>query len=156
MTTSQVGNVLAATAALLAADANLVAASVPTYDGPTVSQASNLEYVVVGHDPSGESTVAASTTQDWRSDGGAAAFRDETITFPVTVVVRGGDTDIVARRARAYVLAGYVEAALRANYTLGLAQVAWLEIADQTLHQVAAAEGSIVYVESTVRVRAVI
>lgn len=156
MTTSQVGNVLTATAAVLSADANLLAAVVPVYDGPTMSQATNLEYVVVGHDPSGESTIAAQTQQDWRSDGGASAMRDEIITFPITVVVRAGDTDIVTRRTRAYVLAGYVESALRTNYTLGLAQVAWVEIADQTLHQVAAAEGSIVYVESTVRARAVI
>lgn len=154
--TSQVGNVLTATVSVLSADASLLAASVPVIDGPTMSQAAHVEYVVVGHDPSGESTLAAQSSQDWRSDGGASAMRDEIVTFPVVTVVRGGDTDIATRRARALVLAGYVEAALRANYTLGLASVAWVEIADQRLHQVAAAEGSIVYVETTVRARAVI
>ena len=154
--TSQIAAVLTATVSTLSADASLIAASVPVIDGPTMSQAAHLEYVVVGHDPSGESTVAASSSQDWRSDGGASAMRDEVITFPVCTVVRGGDTDIATRRTRAGVLAGYVESALRAAYTLGLSSVAWVEIADQRLHQVAAAEGSIVYVETTVRVRAVI
>lgn len=156
MSTSQVANVLAAITSVLAADASILAAGVPVYDGPAITNDSDLERIVVGVGADGDNPLAATSQQEWRSDGGASAFRDEIITLPVTVVARSGDTDMPTRRARAVLLAGYVEAALRTNYTLGLSQVAWVEVAEHRLSQAATDRGSVVYDELTIRVRAVI
>lgn len=156
MSASQIDAVLTALYSTLSADASIVAAGVAVYDGPVITEAADLERIVVGASADGEDPTAGQSTQDWRSDGGTSASRDEFITVPIVVMSRSGDTDMSTRRARCGVLVGYVEAALRANYTLGLAQVAWVEVTGHRLSQVATAKGSVVYDELTITARALI
>ena len=134
----------------------ITTAGTPVYDGPVLGQNSDAEYIVVGHDADPEGTLAATSSQEWRTDGGASAQRDEVITLPVTVVVRSGDTDITSRRSRAVTLAGYVEAAIRANTTLSVSAVMWAEVSGHQLRQIQAPDGSLAVIESTVTVHTLI
>lgn len=141
--------------AVLTDAAGVGAAGVRVVDGPEIVGDDLRSYVAVGRAADVEDSRAATSRQDWRTIGGASANRDETVTVPVTVVARSGDP-VATVRATALTLAEAVEDALRADYTLDNAAIAWAEVVDQTLHQVASANGSLVYVELTVSVKTVI
>lgn len=156
MTASQLAPVLDALYTVVSAYASVTADGIAVYDGPTVTQAADLERIVIGAGADGDDPSAGTSRQEWRTDGGVSASRDEFLTIPVTVMVRSGDTDIRTVRDRCGVVAGYVEAAVRANPSLSLAQVVWVEVTGHNLRQVQDPKGSLVIDELTVSAQALI
>lgn len=92
-------------------------AGVQVADGPQANSDAANEWLFVGSDgdaPS-EGMQAVSANQDWQA---FARVKQESAEVTCAFVVRSGDTDTTAVRARVYTLLGAAEDALRADYTL--------------------------------------
>lgn len=96
----------------------LFQAAIPTVrvvDGPLLSLTDENEWLFVGNDAAFAEGEGATVTQEWL----VADVRSEWGEITNAIVVRSGDVDIPALRARALSILGTCETALRANRTLG-------------------------------------
>ncbi|MGW4388205.1 hypothetical protein [Streptomyces sp. NPDC004685] len=109
MLTSRVPAALDALLAILRAAPAL--AETRIVDGPETTNLTDRDRIHVGWQPGGDAAVTL--TQDFNSAG--ARSRDEEFEIACYAESRGGETDMTARRARAFELVGAVEQALRAT-----------------------------------------
>lgn len=146
MAVTRADAVVDALVAALSADATL---SGLVLDGPPVSEATFDEVVTVGFawDPDDDTSI--DITQEYH-ELGPAAKRDETVEVRCAAVAWRGDGDVAAARARCIVLLGAVESVLRANPSLGLAEVMRTEVAFGTVRQAQTAQGAEVICQFTV------
>lgn len=92
-------------------------AGVPVYDGPPVSQAADLDQVLVGNDGDVDSDTMSDFSQEWVDL--AQTRRVESGEIICAVVAQSGSTDLGVQRDRAFVLLAACEDSLRADQTLG-------------------------------------
>lgn len=109
MATSRVPAAVDALLTILQASSALSGATI--VDGPPTTNLSDLDHVFVGYQPNAEASVQLA--QDFNSAG--ARTRDEDFTIACYAESRSGDTDMQARRSRAFALVAAVEEALRAT-----------------------------------------
>jgi hypothetical protein len=106
------------TAALIAAWSALPAlAGVSIYDGPGISQAPDLDLVMVGDDGDPESDVLSTFEQEWANL--SHTRRSERGEIPCAAIAQSGETDMNGRRVRVFQLLAACESALVADPTLG-------------------------------------
>ncbi|MEV7755628.1 glycoside hydrolase domain-containing protein [Streptomyces griseofuscus] len=93
--------------------------TVRVVDGPIVSDSAASEWAFIGFDadPEGE-VMTAQTIQEWAGIGARA--KNETITLTSAILVQRSSTDVRAARVRAFEIFAAVEAAVRADSSLGL------------------------------------
>jgi hypothetical protein len=102
------------------------ALTVPVYDEDPVTNEPDPQFVVVGDDWDPDSESASTFTQEWADLG--CSSRYERGSIPCVVVASSGDTDPSAVRQQAFALLAPIEAALRADRTLGgLVMIAQLD-----------------------------
>lgn len=113
---SRIPDVIAALIALAKTDPALEGVAVA--DGPEVTESQQPEWLIPGWDgdPNGD-FQAAQSSLTW-SDLGPG--REEEFQVTTAVIVNRGDTDVPAARARAYEIAGRVQAWLHEDPGLGL------------------------------------
>lgn len=109
MATSAAPGAITALLAILAADAGL--AGVQVIDGPPAVDMSASEFVAVGWQPDADEAVQI--TQTFAYAG--ARTRDEEFTIFCWLETWTGDSDVSARRVRAFQLLGVIETAIRAS-----------------------------------------
>lgn len=85
------------------------------HDGPPVTGAT-LDYVCVGHDPSG-GPDAVEFDREWAALG--AQRREERFDILCVAGASSGDLAMLDRRVRVFALLDAVEAAIRTDFTLG-------------------------------------
>jgi len=120
--------------ALARADTTLTTAAVEIVDGPPIQQQYGTTVLYVGWTGDEESD-AAGTIQSAYHDLGPAAKRDETCEIRcITRAVRGDD-NMSQARADAVAAFGALETALRANVSLGLAEILRFEVSDAAVNQ---------------------
>ena len=124
-----------AVVAALQADSQIGGAGVLVFDGPPVSGDAGATEIVVGGSFDTDQTDAGGFTQDWRTDGGASATRDETIRLNCELRYWTGDPDMAAARSGAFALLAQVSRVLRANTSLGVAALLWCHITSGTVTQ---------------------
>lgn len=90
---------------------------VEVVDGPRPEAPGPGDLVVLGHNGDPESTAEVTVTQELASLDGSSRW--ETGVVPCCVVSQSGDTDLSARRARAFALLAAIETSVRADLTLG-------------------------------------
>ncbi|MFG2144130.1 hypothetical protein ACGFRG_08010 [Streptomyces sp. NPDC048696] len=111
MATSAVPRVVDALVALFRAVPSLT--GVQVIDGPPLGDMADADLIAIGWDPT--SDLAAEFTQSFNAAG--ARTRDEDISITGWAESWTGDTDVAARRRRAFELLAAIEAALRATDT---------------------------------------
>lgn len=169
MAITQVDAVLAALVAQLQAATGLRAPTdpagdgIPVYDGPapTLDSTPVQQFVAIGWDGDTEtSSVGASTQQDWHDFGGTPGpARDETGQISCCILAAPDgidDTDLPALRAAAVATLGLVETAIRADVSLGLANLLWCHITANQLIQEQNIDGALVNLQFVVTYRALI
>ncbi|MGW4886909.1 hypothetical protein [Streptomyces murinus] len=106
--------------------------TVRVVDGPIVSDSAAGEWVFIGYDadPEGE-MMTAQTIQEWAGIGARA--KNETITLTCSILVQRGSTDVRAVRVRTFEIFAAVEAAVRADPSLGLPKPTVCSISETTL-----------------------
>lgn len=134
--------------ATLRADPNLATTTI--LDGFPVTNDPLVDAVVVGSSADPEDDVAGTVTQEYHDMALASSSRMETVTLACEVWAQNGDGDLSAARTRAFLLLGYVEAALRANPSQGLTDVLRVEVVDATVHQAQTEYGAVCSVDVTV------
>lgn len=139
----------------LRANATLSAAAVEIIDGPPVQQAYGTTVLYVGWRGDVDDDTAGDITQAYH-DLGPAATRDEIISIYCVVQSVRGDDDMSAARSSAVAALGAIETALRANVSLGLADVLRIELSDSTVRQVRDADGIGVELGFTITVTSLI
>lgn len=87
-------------------------ADVQVIDGPPTGDQSDADYIAVGWQPE-TNDLAAEALQSFASAG--ARTRDEDFTIACWIDTWTGDTDVAARRTRAYELFALIEDSLRAT-----------------------------------------
>lgn len=128
---------------------------VTVLDGPPVTDDPLFEVVSVGFSWDPEDDRAAETTQGYH-ELGMTAKRDETVDVYCAVRVVNGDADVSTARARAVVLVGAVESVLRADPSMGLADLLRAELSVGDLRQTQTAEGVGALIRFTVTATALI
>lgn len=109
-------------------------------DGPLVTDDTLRNVVCVGWD--GDDTgdgQAVEWAQQYQGLG--APVKDERIQVTCVAICWDGDDDMTATRTRLYVLFALIEAALRADKSLGFASPTVVSIVGGRLHQEATADG---------------
>jgi hypothetical protein len=140
MATSSVPAAIDALLALLRAAPEL--ADVQVLDGPPVGDLADADYVTVGWQPGADE--GASLSQSFAYAG--ARVREEDSVILGYVESWSGDTDMKARRDRAFELLGVVESVIRASGgnptapTLG-GVVQWAEFTAGSLRQISSDQG---------------
>lgn len=114
---------------------------VSVFDGPPVTSPGDADLVIVGHDATPDSAADVTVSQEWVDL--ACTRRVETGEVTCCVVSQTGDTDLKARRDRAFVLLAACEAALLGDMTLG-AVVTSAQFARATARQFQNSAGSAV------------
>lgn len=109
MATSAVPAAIDALLAILSAEEGL--SGVRVLDGPPTGDMSDEEYVAIGWQPDSEDAVQM--VQDFNAAG--ARTRDEDFTILCWLDTWTGDSDVRARRARAFALLAVIEDAIRAS-----------------------------------------
>lgn len=155
MTTPRFDAFATALVAAMIADANIGVAGIPVYDGPTVSGNADATSIIVGGRFNDEDTDAGSFTLDWRTDGGASATQDETITLNCAVQYWDGDADVAAARSGAFTVLGYVDTLIRSNVSLGVTSLLWCHITAGNVRQ-ELRSGAMCIVDFTITARAII
>ncbi|MFF3848045.1 hypothetical protein [Streptomyces sp. NPDC002328] len=113
---SRVPDLIDALTARLATEEGL--SDVRVADGPEVSEEGADEWILIGYDGDPESQgQAAVTEEDWAALG---TSRSERIELPVTILVRRGDTEVRAARARVYAIGAVVRRVLVHDPSVGL------------------------------------
>lgn len=153
MATSRVPAAVDALLAILRASAALSGVSV--VDGPPTTNLSDLDHVFVGYQPNVEAAVQLA--QSFNAAG--ARTRDEDFGIACYAEARSGDTDMQARRARAFALVAAVEEALRATDAAPTAPtlngtVLWSHLTAGNVFQGQRDSGAVAGVEFTVTCRA--
>ncbi|MFF2773351.1 hypothetical protein ACFVU3_00440 [Streptomyces sp. NPDC058052] len=143
MVTSRVPAAVAALLDILRAAPSL--AEVHIEDGPTAVNHTDLDRIYVGWQPNADAAVALQ--QDFNAAG--ARTRDESFTIACYVESRSGDTDMAARRERAFEIVAVVEDALRATNAAPTAPtlngtVLWAHLTAGDLYQQQSANGAVV------------
>ena len=128
MSSSRFAAVYDAILTTLRNDANLSSSVIS--DGLPITEDRLTSLVMIGNSGDAEDTLAGSVRQSYHDMAGTSSTRDETITINCAVMTQTGDVDVSATRSAAFTVLGYVEAALRANYSLGLAEVMRVEVVD--------------------------
>lgn len=134
MATSAVPAAIDALLAILRADAGL--SGVTVIDGPPVGDQSDQDYVAVGWQPDGDES--AQIVQDFNAAG--ARTRDEDFGISCWIDTWTGDSDVSARRTRAFALLAVVENAIRASGSSPMAPtlngaVLWAHLTNAVLKQ---------------------
>jgi hypothetical protein len=155
MTTPRFDAFATALVAALTADASIGGAGIPVYDGPTTSGNADETSVIIGGRFNDEETDAGSFTLDWRTDGGASATQDETITLNGAVQFWNGDADIAAARSGAFTVLGYIDSVIRADTDLGVTALLWCHITSGQVRQ-ELRSGALCTVDFTITARAII
>lgn len=101
---------------------------VPVVDGPGAGEDVYQAVVIVGYDGVSVDGRAGSWTQRYANVGPGAA-RDETGEVLCSVFVQSGDGSFAELRGQALGLLGDMSAAVRADPTLGVDGVLWVELA---------------------------
>jgi hypothetical protein len=125
--------VVDAVLAALRADAGLL--NVEVIDGPPLESQSPPVAIYIGWRGDIEDDSAGSISQRFH-DTGPAAKRDEMVDVYGVVQVVAGDDDMAAIRLEGARILGVVETALRASFSLGLADVRAIELTDGAVRQV--------------------
>lgn len=157
MTASRIDAGIVALVAACAADSTLTGLGTVVSDGlpVTADRLDNL-LVIGGTYPDDGVSVVGEAQQEWRSDGGTSAARDESADVRCFALRETGDVDVATTRASAFAVVAAVEALLRANYTLGLASVMSVEVVNVAYQLTQGSDGTRVVVPFTVRIRSVI
>lgn len=113
--------------ALVATLSAVPALSGLVHDGPPVTGDALPEAVTVGFGFDEDDDLAFDIDQSVH-ELGPMAKRDETVEVRCAAMASNGDGDMAAARARCVALLGAVETALRADYTLGLADAIRVEL----------------------------
>ena len=146
MAITRVDAVIDALVAALSADSTLAGL---VYDGPPVTGDPLPDVVTIGFAYDEDDDTAADIRQELH-ELGAAAKRDETVDIRCAVMSSNGDGDMAAARTRCITLLGAVESVLRADYSLGLADVLRVELALGTLRQAQDSSGAAAFVQFTI------
>lgn len=142
MVTSRVPAAVGALLDILRAAPSL--AEVHIEDGPTAVNLTDPDRIYVGWQPNADAAVALQ--QDFNSAG--ARTRDESFTIACHIESRSGDTDMAARRVRAFEIVAVVEEALRATNAAPTAPtlsgtVLWAHLTAGDLYQQQSANGAV-------------
>lgn len=148
MSSSRFAAVYDAILTLLRNDSNLSTSTVS--DGLPITEDRLTSLVLVGNQGDAEETLAGSVSQSYHDLAGTSSRRDEQITINCAVMVQTGDVDVSATRSAAFTVLGHVEAALRANYNLGLTEVMRVEVSDIQCYIEQFADGTAVRLPFTV------
>jgi hypothetical protein len=153
MATSAVPGAITALLAILRADAGLT--GVQVLDGPPVGDQSDQDYVAVGWQDGSEESVQI--VQDFASAG--ARTRDENFAILCWLDTWTGDSDVSARRVRAFELLAVVENAIRASGGSPTAptmngSVQWAHLTNAVLKQANTQDGVRAGIAFTVTCRA--
>jgi len=152
MAVTRADAVVDALVAALSADATLTGLVI---DGPPVTQDELVDVVTVGYGWDADDDTAIEIEQEYH-ELGPTAKRDERLDVRCAVASFRGDADIAAARARCVVLLGAVESVLRADPSLGLADVLRAEVTLGTFRQAQTAQGAEVICPFTVTATALI
>ena len=147
MATSRLGAVIDALVTTLDAGT-----TVEVYDGFPITSTAPTDFVIVGgtDDPDDD---GASLDQSWAGLGAKA--RDEEGEIRCAVISQSGDTVLKIHRDRALVILGELEAAIRADPTLGgVVASGWLHVTGGSLNQQQNANGSRARITFTVSYKA--
>lgn len=129
-------------------------AGVSVVDGPRVAADSDKDRLFIGYDPDSDTAV------DGTSEVVGSPGKSQNEDFEITCLAEAwtGDTDIAARRARAFAIVAVVETLLRptaGNYTLGISNLLWaLTTGTRRVKQQQTTGGAMVGVVFTVTCRA--
>lgn len=157
MTASRIDAGIVALVAACAADSTLTGLGTVVSDGlPVTNDRLDNLLVIGGTYPDDGVSVVAEGQQEWRSDGGTSAARDESVDVRCFALVETGDVDVATTRASAFSIVAAVEALLRANYSLGLSSVMSVEVVNVAYQLTQGSDGTRVVVPFTVRIRSVI
>lgn len=126
--------------ALAQADATLTAAAVEVVDGPPRQQGYGATVLYVGWTGEDDNATSGSIESSYH-DLGPTAKRDERVEVYCTAQSVRGDDDMSTARSAAVAVYGALETAIRANVSLGLADVLRFEVSDATVRQVRDGEG---------------
>lgn len=126
--------------------------TVAVFDGPPVTSPGDADLVIVGHDATPDSDADMTVEQEWADL--ACSRRHETGEVVCCVVSQTGDTDLKARRDRAFVLLAACEAAVLADLSLG-GVVMSAQFARASARQFQNSAGSAVVAPFTVTYRAI-
>ena len=121
--------------ALAAADATLTAAEVQVVDGPPTQQQYGTTVLYIGWTGEDDNATSGSIESSYH-DLGPTAKRDERVEVYCTAISVRGDDDMSTARSAAVAVYGALETAIRANVSLGLADVLRFEVSDATVRQV--------------------
>ena len=156
MSTSRLDAVIDALVAACQADATLIARGTYVSDGAPVTADAATEVLVIGGSPVDADTAAGDGAQSWRTDGGTSASRDAEESVYCYAAASTGDVDVASTRAAAFAVLAAVEDLLRANYSLGLANVMSVEVSRVSYQLEQYANGTRVVLPFTITVRSVI
>jgi hypothetical protein len=153
MATSAVPGAITALLAILRADAGL--SGVQVLDGPPVGDQSDQDYVAVGWQDGSEESVQI--VQDFNAAG--ARTRDENFAILCWLDTWTGDSDVSARRVRAFALLAVIENAIRAtagapNAPTLNGSVMWAHLTNAVLKQANTDQGVRVGIAFTITCRA--
>lgn len=126
--------------ALALADATLTAAAVRVVDGPPVQQQYGTTVLYIGWTGEDDNATAGSIESEYH-DLGPTAKRDERVEVYCVIQAVRGDDAMTTARSSAVAAYGALETAIRANVSLGLADVLRFEVSDATVRQVRDGEG---------------
>ena len=151
MTSSRWPVVVDALVAALRADPAL--AGVDILDGPPTGEPSGRDVIAIGHALDDDDDTAGSTAWTDHSTGGVVEERCE---IRCAVQAVSGNTALTTARGRAFELLDAAHAALRADWTAGVASVVSVDLAAGTVRQAQSDLGSGARVEFTVTIHALI
>lgn len=140
---SGVSQVDAVLTALQTVFAVAVGTSVPVYDGLPVTASADTAFVLVGDDGDPTSDQPAAAVTQTRTERSITGAWTESGDVTCSVICQTGDDDLPGLRATSRTLMAAVEAAVRADPTLGGAAVR-AQVVDLTVWQVRNAQGSAV------------
>lgn len=109
--------------------------TVMVFDGPSVDQGTYNDWCTVGWTDDPEDEEAGMFDQNWRTDAGTSARRDETLTVRCALISYTGDGAVAARRAVVFTHLAAIGAALRAGGALGVDQLMWAQLASGRVYQ---------------------
>jgi hypothetical protein len=135
---SQVDAVLTA---LQTVFATAVGASVPVYDGLPATDSADTAFVLVGHDGDVGSNNPAATVEQTRTERNITGVYTESGDVTCSVICQTGDDDFPGLRTNSRTLMAAVEAAVRADPSLGGVAVR-AQITDLSLWQFRNLKGS--------------
>lgn len=136
----------------LSADATLTGLVI---DGPPVTQDELVDVVTVGYGWDADDDTAIEIEQEYH-ELGPTAKRDERLDVRCAAASFRGDADIAAARARCVALLGAVESVLRADPSLGLADLLRVELSAGSIRQAQTAQGAEVVCPFTVTAHSLI